>query len=186
MTRTWLVTLALLCSCVEDEPVLTGIPATPLLSEKDEASTQEQPKKGSQQYEKSEAVLVDVRYLGGKPYEQTRDIVSVQLGQLLSTRDLERNGGKEMQFERGRIRVIDKTIAMIRIPLQQPMRRTQALEALGFPPYVGGYTIFHREYRLHHEWGFRRIRLMREDRHSERVIEVEAWRWLPGERDLGR
>ncbi len=184
LSLTCLLTFSLLQGCVEDEPVLTGIPAQPLLTETEENPAEK--KKAVTRYQKSKAVYVDMRHLGGKPYSQVREVVSEQLGRLKSTREVSERGGQEIQFLRGTIRVIDKTIAMIRVPLQEPMRRTTALESLGFPPYVGGYTIFHREYRLHHEWGFRRIRLRREDRHSERVIEVEAWRWLPGERDLGR
>ena len=169
---------------MEDDPVLTGIPARPLLTQTE--STPTKSPREETRYQKSAAVYVDVRHLGGKPFHQVRDIVSDQLGRLQSTREVSEQGGREITYLRGTIRVIDNTIAMIRIPLQEPLRRTAALEHLGFPPYVGGYSIFHREYRLHHEWGFRRIRLKREDRSSERVIEVEAWRWLPGERDLGR
>jgi len=180
----WLLSTGLIIGCVSEEPVLTGIPQTPLLTEEpgQPAPTPKVPSR----YEKSKAVYVDVRYLGGKPYHQVRDVIFEQLGQLITNQPMDDAAGERLEFQRGTIRVINKAVVMMRIPLQQPMRRTEALEALGFPPFVGGYTIFHREYRLHHEWGFRRIRLKREDRKSERVIEVEAWRWLPGERELGR
>jgi hypothetical protein len=172
---------------VDEEPVLTGIPQDALLSEQGVQTKPGAPTpKPPARYEKSKAVYIDVRFLGGKPYLQVRDILIEQFGPLRSRQLLGSKAGVSLEFLRGSIRVMKGTIAMLNIPLPEPMRRTEALEALGFPPYVGGYTIFHREYRLHHEWGFRRIRLKREDRRSERVIEVEAWRWLPGERELGR
>ena len=181
---TWLLIGGLTLGCGDEAPVLTGIPDAPLLSEI-ETSEVATPQ-ATARYKKSDAVYVDVRYLGGKPFSQVREVLSDQLGPLHSRHTLDDAGGELLKFKRGSVRIIHKAVAMLIIPLPTPVRRTEALEMLGFPPYVGGYTIFHREYRLHHEWGFRRIRLMREDRRSERVIEVEAWRWLPGERNLGR
>lgn len=182
--KPWLLLLGLVLGCVNDEPVLIGIPQDALLTE--QATPGAPTPKAPARYEKSEAVYVDVRFLGGKPFLQVRDILIEQLGPLQGRQPVDGKSAESLQFLRGSVRVIKGTIAMLKIPLPKPLRRAEALEALGFPPYVGGYTIFHREYRLHHEWGFRRIRLTREDRRSERVIEVEAWRWLPGERELGR
>jgi hypothetical protein len=182
--RPWLLLLGLVLGCVNEEPVLIGIPEEALLSEQTQPDTPTAKARAS--YEKSGAVYVDVRFLGGKPYLQVRDILTEQLGPLQGREAIDGKDGVSLEFLRGSVRIMKGTIAMLTIPLPKPMRRAEALEALGFPPYVGGYTIFHREYRLHHEWGFRRIRLKREDRRSERVIEVEAWRWLPGERELGR
>ena len=185
-----LLFLSLLCGCADEPPLLTGIPQAPLLQDTPEeasaGSETDEDKPKAQAYTKARDIFVDVRYLGGKPYAQVRDLLSEQMGGLKSRAPAQRQGGQLLTFEHGQARVIHNTVAMMKVRLPEPVRRTQALEMLGFPPYVGGYTIFHREYRLHHEWGFRRIRLMREDRRSERVIEVEVWRWLPGERELGR
>jgi hypothetical protein len=182
--QTWFLLATLCLGCVNESPVLTGIPQAPLLT--NTQPTQPAETETRSRYQKSEAVYVDVRYLGGRPFAQVRDILFEQLGALHSRHTLERKAGELLNFKLGSVQVVNKAVAMIKIPLPRPMRRTEALEVLGFPPYVGGYTIFHREYRLHHEWGFRRIRLKREERGSERVIEVEAWRWLPGDRELGR
>jgi hypothetical protein len=182
-----LLLLGLVLGCVDEEPVLIGIPQEALLNGQAEETKPGAPAaKPPVHYKKSKAVYVDVRFLGGKPFLQVRDILTDQLGPLQGHQQIDSKAGESLEFLRGSVRVIKGTVAMLNIPLPEPLRRAEALEALGFPPYVGGYTIFHREYRLHHEWGFRRIRLKREDRRSERVIEVEAWRWLPGERELGR
>ena len=183
-----LLMFCLLCACADEPPLLTGIPQTPLLQDtpQETQGTEKKDKAKAQAYTKARNIFVDVRYLGGKPYAQVRDLLSEQMGGLKSRAPAARQGGQLLTFEHGQARIINNTVAMIKVRLPEPVRRTQALEILGFPPYVGGYTIFHREYRLHHEWGFRRIRLMREDRRSERVIEVEVWRWLPSERELGR
>ena len=75
---------------------------------------------------------------------------------------------------------------MLSVPLPEPLRRTDALELLGFPPQVDDTIVLHREYRLNHEWGFRRIRMMRLGQDNELVDKVEAWRWVPGERSSRR
>ena len=91
------------------------------------------------------------------------------------------NGGRELTFDRGKLRLVDDRILRIYVPLEPPLRRTAALEATGFPPASGRYITLHREYRLNHEWGFRRVRLMRENRQSELVNAVDAWYKVPGE-----
>jgi len=177
--------LCALLGCTEEQPVLTGIPSRAILKPQDGKNGKQQtpPAPG---YEKSAEVWVDARHLGGKKFNKVRDLVADQFGAVQSSRDLDPGKGREIQFERGILRTLKGTIYMMRVPLPYPMRRSEALEKLGFPPYVGGYTGFHREYRLHNEWGFRRIRMKRESRHSERVTEMETWRWLPGERRPGR
>jgi hypothetical protein len=180
-----LLWLALGMGCETEPPVLTGIPDRAILTPR-EAEAPASPKRTGAGYEKSADVLVDARHLGGKRFTKVRDLIADQLGQLTASRELDAKKGRELTFERGTIRIVNGSIYMLRVPLPFPMRRSEALETLGFPPYVGGYTGFHREYRLHNEWGFRRIRMKRENRHSERVTQVEAWRWLPGERGPGR
>ncbi len=187
MTRLWCLPLFLCFTlgCENEQPVLTGIPSKAILK----ANPTPDSKQGTEQsrtYKKSPVVWIDARHLGGKKFNKVRDLVGDQFGPLQSSRDLDPGKGRELSFERGIVRTTKGTIYMMRIPLPYPMRRSEALEKLGFPPYVGGYTGFHREYRLHNEWGFRRIRMKRENRHSERVTQVETWRWLPGERGPGR
>lgn len=132
-------------------------------------------------YQRPAGVVVDARYLGGKTYSEVREVLSEQLGALLSATDMPGDGGRELVFERGKLRVVDDRIFRIYVPIEPALRRTAALEAVGFPPASGRYITLHREYRLNHEWGFRRVRLMRENRRSELVNAVDAWYKVPGE-----
>ncbi len=182
---TTLMLTGLLC-CQEPEPVLPGIPPEALLAgtssaeERREQLTEDPPQEIAPAYTRAPGVYLDVHYLGGRSFQESRQEVLEQLGALLSSRALH-NEGTEMTFERGIIRVSDEQIYMISVPLPEPLRRSEALQLLGFPPYVDRYITLHREYRLNHEWGFRRIRMKRQDRDSELVTNVEAWRWIPGE-----
>ncbi len=180
----------LLCgACGQDEPVLSGVPEPQAPTSAPAAPGEEAPvlselSQGAElpaAYQRAEGVLIDVRYLGGKTYQEVRDVVAEQLGPLQGSVELPAGAGTEMRFQRGELRVLDDRIIRVRVPLEPPLRRTAALAATGFPPATGRYVTLHREYRLHHEWGFRRIRLMREDRSSELVNAVDAWLVVPGE-----
>lgn len=168
-------------ACAPDAPVLSGIPARPLLAKPTKAPATPHASSAAPGYQKADNVYIDVHHLGGRDYEEVRHIIFDQLGGLVEKVDLPAGNGREYRFERGILRVADGRIYMVRVPLPKPLRRSDALIALGFPPYVGNYLTFSREYRLNHEWGFRRIRLMRKDRQSERVTLVEAWYSVPGE-----
>jgi len=185
-----LLALLLLAACGSDEPVLTGVPAPeaapasdptpgePILGEdagQTPAADQPVP------YQRAEGVQVDIRYLGGKVYSEVRDVVADQLGALQSTEDLPGDNGRQMVFERGELRLLDDRIIRVRVPLEPALRRADALAATGFPNAAGHYITLHREYRLNHEWGFRRIRMMRENGTSELVTAVDAWLRVPGE-----
>jgi hypothetical protein len=183
--RPLILLTTLTIACERDAPVLTGIPSSAILRDNITATADTETTVGST-YQKHPGVLVDIRHFGGKNYRQMRDRIDDQMGALLAIQDLDNGRGRELRFERGILRLSKNTIYMIRVPLPSPLRRSEALEKVGFPPFVGGYSGFHREYRLHNEWGFRRIRMKRENRRSERVTEVEAWHWLPGERRSGR
>lgn len=180
---------ALFClACTTDEPVLSGVPSAPVEpAPAADAEARPRPEGAPllldevQGYQKPEGVLVDVRHLGGKDYKDVRDIVSDQLGGLVEARELPGDNGRALVFERGELRVVDDRIIRVRVPLEPPLRRTAALAATGFPPATGRYVTLHREYRLNHEWGFRRIRMMRENRTSELVNAVDAWVRVPGE-----
>lgn len=189
-TRVLVLLTTLLCgACASDEPVLSGVPQPtpsdgPLLLSGD-GDPQGPATGGSDQpaaYTRAEGVLVDVRYLAGKSYDEVRDVVADQLGPLQSSGDVPGDGGKEMIFERATLRLADGRIIRVRVPIEPPLRRTAALAVTGFPPASGRYVTLHREYRLNHEWGFRRIRLMRENRSSELINVVDAWLRVPGER----
>ena len=111
---------------------------------------------------------------------------NLPVGQLAESIELPGDNGTELRFVRGAVRVVDDRVYMVRVPLPEPVRRGAALEAVGLLSSTGKYLILHREFRLNNERGFRRIRMRRLDRDSELVTEVEAWRWIPGERGSGR
>ena len=137
-------------------------------------------------YAKAPNVWVDVNHLSGKQWSEVRAEAADQLGPLAESVELPGDNGAELRFARGSVRVADDRVYMMRVPLPEPMRRGPALEAIGMPPYTGSYLIMHREYRLNNERGFRRVRMRRLGRDSELVSEVEAWRWIPGERSNRR
>jgi len=177
--------LLVLLGCTRDEPVLTGIPAEPLLDGLQSAADAraEAPSvepEAPTPYARPEGVTVDAGHLGGRSFSTSRDTIADQLGPLVSSRALSGDRGEELVFERGTLRVADNTIYMLKIPLQPPRRRHEALAAAGLPTIADKYLVLNREYRLNHKWGFRRIRMSRvED--SELVTDIEVWRWLPGE-----
>lgn len=183
-----LLTAQLAAGCGPEEPVLQGVPAEPLLGGRPSASavasTPDQDEAAP--YERPAGVHVDVHHLGGRSFRDNRDLLADQLGGLVTVSDLPGGAGQRMDFERGSIQVEDDVVYMLRVPLPEPMRRSQALEALGFPAYVGRYVTLHREYRLNNTWDFRRIRMMRSSTADELVTEVEAWHHVPDEDDPPR
>jgi len=177
----------LLAGCGAEEPVLQGVPPEPLLATEERTErTARTVSEAEAGYARAADVYVDVHYLGGASYRQSRDVVAEQLGALQQTTELPAGSGQRMDFERGAIQVLDDHIYMLQIPLPQPVRRTAALAELGFPPFVGRYVTLHREYRLNNTWSFRRIRMKRSSPADELVTEVEAWHSVPGEPPPGR
>ena len=172
--------ITLVLSCEPPEPVISGIPREPLLS----SNRTEIPKKVKKktQYTKPEGVYVDVRHLCGQRLEAIRDHVYDQLGPRQNVRELGEVAGREIQFTRGTIRVLDGVVYMMSIPLIEPMYRRQALQNVGFPAQTTSVLAYSGEYRINNQWDFRRIRMRRSERDSETISEVEVWRWLPRER----
>lgn len=176
--------LALGPGCSEPEPVLSGVPDRALLGE---GAAGELAAEGEEPgYVQPKGTYIDVRHLGGRSFDGSRDIIGSQLGTLLESTSLGGENGRELVFERATLRVVDDLVYMVRVPLPEPLRRSDALELLGFPTQTDDAIVLHREYRLNHEWGFRRIRMMRLSTANELVHTVEAWRWVPGERSSRR
>lgn len=165
-------------ACLVEERVLPGVPEEALLQAQ---ASPGQADETPQVYERSAAVQVDVRFLGGRPLAETRDIVAQQLGPLIETQPLPEGDGDEMRFQGGTLRVLDGRTYMLRVRFDPPLRRTDALIATGFPPQADRYVVLHREYRLNNAWGFRRIRMRRDSPDNELVTELEAWTDVPGE-----
>lgn len=184
-TARWFSTLAfstlalLLGACGADDPVLPGVPERLVEAPAEQATPDAvDPDAG---YALPEGVLVDIQYLTGRPLTEIRGDVLAQLGAFVSATDLENGKGEEIILERGRVRVLDDRVYLISFDLPQPLRRAQVLALLGLPPQVSETIQTHREYRLNHERGFRRIRMVRQSRDNELVTHVEVWRFLPGE-----
>jgi len=179
-----------LAACGPEEPVLQGVPAEALLADQPSArqraaSADPSSRSPEEPYRKAEGVYVDVLYLGGASFRLNRDLLTDQLGALQGVEDLP-DGAQRASFERGQVQVKDDTIYQISVPLPQPLRRSEALNALGFPAYVGRYVSLHREYRLNNTWGFRRLRLKRQSADNELVTEIEAWHSIPDAPDVIR
>mgnify|MGYP001229975055 CR=1 FL=1 len=177
----FLIIAVLSLGCDPPEPVLSGIPANPILEEQNEEDDNGAAK-APRTYVKAEDVTIDVRHICGKNIDNVRTQIHEQLGTKQSVRMLKGNHGREIQYTRGRIRVHDDVVYMVNIPLNEPLYRREALQQLGFPPFTGGVIRTSREYRINNAWDFRRIRMKRAGRDAEKVTEVEVWRWLPRER----
>ncbi len=167
-------------ACDPPEPVISGIPSQPLLSPIEE--TEQKKPRSPPPYAKPTDVYVDVRHLCGKRFESIRDQIYEQLGAKQNTRDLGEVYGQEIQYTRGRIRILDGVVYMMSIPLLEPMYRRQALQQTGFPAQTSSVLSYSGEFRFNNQWEFRRIRLKRSMRDAETVSEVDVWRWLPRER----
>ncbi len=162
--------LVLLLSCDPKEPVLSGLaPPTDL------APGEEQ----LEPYSKGEGVFVDLQYLAGKGWEEARDEVSVQMGDILSIEDLDPRDGREIRLAHGFTRTKEGRIYLVHVALPRAMRRTAALSATGLPPQASDWHAFTHEYRLRWHSGFDRIRMGRIEGESQMVSWVEALRFDP-------
>ena len=179
MSLRLLVILALV-SCDPPEPVISGIPSEPLLVESQQGTPTFVKKKPI--YVKPEGVYVDVRNLCGQRLEAVRDQIYDQLGTRQNIRNLGEVLGREIQFTRGTIRVLDGVVYMMSVPLNEPMYRRQALQSIGFPAQTTSVLAYSGEYRINNQWDFRRIRMRRSKRDAETIAEIDVWRWLPRER----
>ena len=159
---------------------MSGIPQQPLLVPA--ADTPERSTKEPEPYVKPADVYVDVRHLCGQKLDSVRVELNEQLGDRQSVRELGEVNGRELQFIRGTVREVDGTIYMVSVPLLEPMYRRLALQQSGFPAFSGGVIRLSNEFRINNSWDFRRIRMKRIARNEEMVSEIEAWRWIPRDR----
>ena len=179
--------LAIICfsGCNAPPPVLSGIPEKPILQETSSAEEEREADlipKAAPVYTKPSGVFVDAPNICGRLLKDVQDLLMEQLGGFQKRIDLTKRDGERRLYERGEIRLVNGEIYMLRTILPEPMRRSQALQTMGFPEHVGKYAITHREYQLTNQWEFRRIRLKRESQDNEMVTEIEAWKWIPNER----
>lgn len=176
--------LSLLLACDGSEPVLRAVapPATveEVATRRAAAELRVTPANIDATYVKPPGVYIDARHFGGRSYRSARAEVEQQLGAVIEDRALTRDD-REVVFERGTLRLSGDTIQMIEVPLPDPVRRTEALGQLGFPPATEEYQSLSLEFRLLNAWGFRRIRLFRVARGAEEVTRVQVWRFSDGE-----
>ena len=180
-----LISFFILFSCRDQEPVLVGIPPTPILSQAQSAKQKRStptPTVEVQHYKKPEAVIVDVQAFGGASFTEVQPYLAEQLGGFVSKHTLSPKDGERRVYERGEVRVVDDEIYMIRFTLPESMRRNKALQAAGFLEQIDEYIITHKEYKALHQYEFVRIRMLREDKETEMVTVFEAWKWLPVDR----
>lgn len=172
--------LLLALGCGDPEPVLQAVepPSTPeaVAEKRAAAERRTSPANVEAIYQKPEGVYVDARYLGGRGYDAVRPEIEQQLGAVVEERP-PASGGREIVFERGTLRLVGNRIQMVEVPLPEPLRRSEALARLGFPPATRDYKELALEYRLLNEWGFRRIRFVRAARDSEEIVRVQAWKF---------
>ncbi|MDP2309995.1 MAG: hypothetical protein Q8P18_28510 [Pseudomonadota bacterium] len=176
--------LTYLFACADPETVLRAVepPATAeeVAARRAAAELRVTPANLDATYVKPTGVYVDARHFGGRSYRSARADVEEQLGAVIEEREVPA-GGRELVFERGTLRLSGDTIQMIEVPLPEPVRRTEALGLLGFPPATDEYQSLSLEFRLLNAWGFRRIRLFRVARGAEEVTRVQVWRFSEGE-----
>lgn len=164
-----------------DEPILQAIPDQNILQ--DHASpTEILAQKERKVYQKPEHIFVDVMFLGGRMLSDSQGLIAEQLGNLQQNYELPMGQGLRYEYDKGNIQVLDEAIYLIEIPLPEPIRRSEALQLLGFPEQVDKYIITHREYILENSWDFRRIRMKRDSKENELVTHFSAWKFNPIDR----
>lgn len=169
--------------CGDPDPVIQAVspPRTEVEVAADRAAAElrTSPANAEATYTKPAGVYVDARFLGGRRYDAVRGEIEQQLGALVEER-AGAGGARELVFERGTLRLDKGLVQMVEVPLPEPMRRTEALGMLGFPPATNEYKVFALEFRLVNAWGFRRLRFERAARGSEDIVRVQAWKFSDG------
>ena len=164
----------------KDEPVLQAIDAPTILDAVPSAD-ERLATKDIVEYQKKEGVYVDVRYLGGRSWNDAQPTLSDQLGKLQDNLELPMRQGTRYIYDKGSVYIYEGQIYRIDLALLEELRRSAVLQILGFPEQVDKYLITHREYVLENEWEFRRIRMKRVGTDNELVNEVSAWKFSPQE-----
>lgn len=174
----WLA-FAIACG-TSDEPVVRAVaPPAPTVDEiqarREAEALRTSPRNLEVNYVKPERVYVDVQFLGGRRWDNVRDILVDQLG-ALTAQERNAQGNEVMRLERGTITVVDGVIDVIAVPLPEPMRRADAMVACGFSGLADKYLAFTREYRVTQFQGFRRIVLRRVAPGDDLVDELTGYK----------
>ncbi len=178
------VFLALL-ACGPPEPVVRAVKPTPTVEEiaarREAEELKASPRVLEVGYEKPAGVYIDVAFLGGRRYDHVRAELEGQLGSVREEIDIAL-AEKEVRFQRGIVRTDSGVLVSFEIPFPEPLRRSEALAALGFPAAdAGRYTDLTFEFRLNNVRGFRRVIFHRAERGGELIDRVVAHKKNPGE-----
>ena len=157
------------------DPVLTGLAEDPSGEPGIEASE-------AFVYERPEGVLVDVPYVVGKSLDVARATLEEQMGAMSGVQALGSREGREIRFERGRVRELDGSIYLVHVDLPRPMRRSEAMRTVGLPSQVREWLGAALEWRTSWVHGMERVRMGREERGSEFVLWVEVRKYNPRKR----
>lgn len=160
--------LALVIACSgSDDPVVSGVPralpvtAEQIASKRENEELRTSPRNLEVNYVKPERVYVDVHFLGGRRWENVREIVIDQLGALVEEA-VDAQGREVKRLERGTLTLdADGNIDIVDIPLPEAMRRADAMVACGFSGLADKYHALDREFRVTQFQTFRRIVLHR-------------------------
>lgn len=173
-----------------DEPLVRAVEIPAVTPEQVETKREAEELRASPRvmevnYKKPEGVYIDVRFLGGRRFDNIRDIVADQLGPL-SEQGPVADGKQTLGFERGELQLVDGEISSIDIGLPEPVRRTEAMALAGFSPLVDKYLAFTLEFRVTQFQDFRRIILFRVGPDTEEVHRILAQRRQEGLAGRGR
>jgi hypothetical protein len=167
----WMV----LAGCMSSEPVLVALGPGP-------SETVLKSLKKNTPYQMPEGLLVDVAHLVTKSLDEVRSDLEDQLGSVVEIVELDPQDGREIRFERGKVREVDGSIYLLWLELPRPMRRSEALMQIGLRAQVREWSGLTFEWRTSWVQGMERIRMGREERDSEFVVWVEVRRFDPRRR----
>ena len=158
---------ALLACFGSDEPVVSGVrdqkpkpTVEEIAAKREREELRASPRILEVNYEKPAGVYADVQFLGGRRWENVREIILDQLGAIKLERP-NAQGNEVKELERGTVTLVGGLVETIEVPLPEPMRRSDAMVACGFLGLVDKYLAFNKEYRVTQFQGFRRIVLHR-------------------------
>lgn len=164
-------------------PVVQVVDDTTLLSSVLSAEEQRTELKSSNQaYTKAENVQVDVAYLIGRLHNDVALTLSEQLGPLEQKLVLDMDMGSKMIHRDGTVSVYRGEIYELTVKFEPALRRGEALESIGFPPYADRYLKTHREFRLENVFECKRFRFIRAEKHSQEIAEIKVMKWSPRDR----
>ncbi|MSQ03095.1 MAG: hypothetical protein EXR71_14605 [Myxococcales bacterium] len=172
----WLAVL-LSCTGADEPPVRAVRPPPPTVAEVAEKREREElrasPRNVEVNYVKPPGVYIDVRFFGGRRWDNVRDLIVDQFGPLLAE-EIDKQGREVKVLTRGTLTIDQGEIDEIMVPLPEPRRRPEAMMVCGFSGLSDRYLSFSAEFRVTQFQGYRRILLHRVSAGSELIDKVTA------------